>query len=211
MYKHTGMDLSPSTSVESQKQTLLSDVVHDMGKSFLLSLATSTMDPLDLLIVARVDYLKGSTLRGALEDQAELLRGRGFEITEIITDPQSSLVGIPGVNGTGAGDHIPKLDTRVRRLKELVRSVVAGLSFKIPRNLVQDLVSYAANRINTRRSSGSLSAESPRVKFTGKKVNYKREFTLSFGDYVECYDSTSRGTLRRNGPIHASLCIHAGT
>ena len=143
MYKHTGMDLSPSTSVESQKQTLLSDVVHDMGKSFLLSLATSTMDPLDLLIVARVDYLKGSTLRGALEDQAELLRGRGFEITEIITDPQSSLVGIPGVNCTGAGDHVPKLDTRVRRLKEIVRSVVAGLHFKIPGNLVQDLVPYA--------------------------------------------------------------------
>ena len=67
----------------------------------------------------------------------------GFEITEIITDPQSSLVGIPGVNCTGAGYHIPKLDTRVRRLKELVRSVVAGLHFKIPGNLVQDLVPYA--------------------------------------------------------------------
>ena len=101
------------------------------------------------------------------------------------------------MNATGAGDHIPKLDTRVRRLKELVRSVVAGLHFKVPANLVQDLVSYAVNRINTRRSSGSLSAESPRVKFTGKKVNYKREFTLSFGDYVECYDPSSRGNTMK--------------
>ena len=60
-----------------------------MGKSFLLSLATSTIDPLDLLIVARVDDQKGSTLKGALEDQVELLKGRSFEVVEIITDPQS--------------------------------------------------------------------------------------------------------------------------
>ena len=75
-----------------------------------------------------------------------------------------------------------------------MRSVVSGLSFKLPDNLVQDLVSYAVNRMNTRKSCGSAtSTEAPRVKFTGRKVNYKREFTLSFGDYVECYDPASRG------------------
>ncbi len=58
-----------------------------MGKSFLLGLAASTVDPLDLLVVARVDDQKGSSLRGALEDQTELLCGRGFAFTEIITDP----------------------------------------------------------------------------------------------------------------------------
>ena len=112
VYRHTAMDLSTPADVQGKDQILLADVVHVMGKSFLLGLATSTVDPLDLLVVARIDDQKGSTLRGALEDQTELLRGRGFGITEIITDPQSSLVGIPGVNATGAGDHIPKLDTR---------------------------------------------------------------------------------------------------
>jgi len=133
-----------------------------------------------------VDDHKGSTLRGAIEDQIELLKSRGFEVMEVITDPQSSLIGIPGVNCTGAGDHVPKLDAKVRRLKELVRSFVSGLSFKLPENLVQDLVSYAVNRMKTRKSGGSAtSTEAPRIKFTGRKVNYKREFTLSFGDYVE--------------------------
>jgi len=75
--------------VIGKNQILLADVVHVMGKSFLLSLATSTIDPLDLLIVARVDDQKGSTLKGALEDQVELLKGRSFEVVEIITDPQS--------------------------------------------------------------------------------------------------------------------------
>ena len=196
VYKHTGMDLSVQpTGVIDKNQILLADVVHVMGKSFLL--ATSTIDPLDLLIVARVDDQKGSTLKGALEDQVELLKGRSFEVVEIITDPQSTLVGIPGVNCTGTGDHVPKLDAKVRSLKELTRSIVSGLSFKIPENLVQDLVSYAVNRMNTRKSGGSASTESPRVRFTGRKVNYKREFTLSFGEYVECYDPTSRGNTMK--------------
>ena len=90
VYTHTGMDLSVQpTGVIGKNQILLADVVHVMGKSFLLSLATSTIDPLDLLIVARVDDQKGSTLKGALEDQVELLKGRSFEVVEIITDPQS--------------------------------------------------------------------------------------------------------------------------
>ncbi len=149
---------------------------------------------------------KGSTLRGAREDQVKLLRGRGFRIIEIITDLQRSLVGISGVKCTGDGDHIAKLDIRVRRLKVLVRSVASGLRFKIPGNLVQDLVSYAVNRINTRRS-GSISTESPRVKFTGRKVNYKREFTLSFGDYVECYDPTSRGNSTKEW-TNSCIALH---
>ena len=79
--------------------------------------------------------------------------------------------------------------TKIERVEMLID---ASFPSHIPVNLVQNLVSYAVNRINTRRSSGSVSAVCPRIKSTGKKVNYKREFTLSFGDYVECYDPTSR-------------------
>ena len=89
------MDSVQPTGVINKNQILLADLVHVMGKSFLLSLTTSTIDPLDLLIVARVDDHKGSTLRGAIEDQIELLKSRGFEVVEVITDPQSSLIGIP--------------------------------------------------------------------------------------------------------------------
>ena len=46
---------------------------------------------------------------------------------EIITDPQGFLVGIPGVNNTGASDHLPELDFKARRMKKLIRYVVASL------------------------------------------------------------------------------------
>jgi len=47
------------------------------------------MDPLDLLNVARVD--DKSTLRGTAEDQVELLKVRGFEVLEVIMEPQSCI------------------------------------------------------------------------------------------------------------------------
>ena len=78
---------------------------------------------MDLLIVARVDDHKGSTLREALEGQVELLRGRGFGILRSLQIPR-----------------VPQW---------AYRKVVFGLRFKISGNLVQDLLSYAVNRINT--------------------------------------------------------------
>lgn len=39
-----------------------------------------------------------------------------------------------------------------------------------------------------RRTSAKTSNVAPRVSFTGRKINYKKEFALAFGDYCECYD-----------------------
>lgn len=47
---------------------------------------------------------------------------------------------------------------------------------------------YATSRINTRRTSASSSNAAPRVSFTGRKINYKKEFSIGFGDYCECTD-----------------------
>jgi len=55
-------------------------------------------------------------------------------------------------------------------------------------NRLKDLVSYCVNRINIRTTSALVTNVCPRVRFTGRKVNYKSEFSLSFGDYVEVYD-----------------------
>ena len=42
--------------------------------------------------------------------------------------------------------------------------------------------------MNLRRTSSNVSILSPRVAFTRRKPNYKKEVGLAFGDYVECYD-----------------------
>ena len=64
----------------------------------------------------------------------------------------------------------------------MIHSILAGLPYTLPKDKIKDLVVYAVNRINTRRTSALSDNVSPRVRFTGRKVNYKREYCLGFGD-----------------------------
>jgi hypothetical protein len=129
----------------------------------------------------------------ALQDQINLLSSRGFKVIEVYTDPQRSVSAVedsfPEIkfDASGAGDHVTKVDIKIRRLKETSRSVVHGLPFKVPRLLVKDLVTYVVNRINVRRTTGLTDNRAPRVMFTGQRVDYKKEFRAAFGDYVEAY------------------------
>jgi hypothetical protein len=85
----------------------------------------------------------------------------------------------------GASDHLDKIDGKIRRLKELYRSVHAGLPWRLPKSEVKNLVCYCTSRMNFRRSSSNVSTISPHVAFTGRKPNYKKELGLAFGDCVE--------------------------
>ena len=89
---------------------------------------------------------------------------------------------------SGAGDHLDKVDIRIRQLKELMQSVIAGLPWKLPNDNIKDLVAYAVSRLNTCQTEGRASEVAPRVAFTGCKINYDKEFKMAFGDYCECYN-----------------------
>jgi hypothetical protein len=76
----------------------------------------------------------------------------------------------------------------MRRVKELIRSVISDRSWKLPKALVDDVIVFAVNRLNMRRASNSSGeVTDPRAKFTGRKPSFKKEFSVSFGDYCECY------------------------
>ena len=101
----------------------------------------------------------------------------------------------PGVeiDPAGAGDHLNMIDTKIRRVKEIMRSVIAGLPYKLAKERIKDLTTYAVNRTNLKSSQGLISNESPCVRFTGIKPDFKAEFGLSFGDYVEAYNPRAQG------------------
>jgi hypothetical protein len=175
-------------------QTLVSDIRHLNKKYFLISVAS----PLELTISSALTSQSAPSLGQALQVQINLLRSRGFDTNMVIVDPQKSLPALEGnfpgveINGTGAGDHLAKVDAKIRRIKETARSILVGLSYTLPPNRVKDLVTYVVNRLNTRRTSALNDNVCPRSKFTGRKIDYKREFMLGFGDYIEAYDPKAR-------------------
>ncbi len=124
-------------------------------------------------------------------------------------DPQSAFQGLrtqfPGVviDVGGARDFVAKVDAKIRRVKELYRSVKAGLAWSLPVSRVKDLVAYAVSRINLRRTSALHGTLSPRVLFTGCKPSYKKELSLAFGDYVEVHAGTTNTSKERSVPCIA--------
>ena len=102
-----------------------------------------------------------------------------------------ALVGkFPGVliDISGAGDHLTKVDIKIRRIKETYRSVKQGLVYKLPDFMVKDLVTYCVCRLNVWRTKAINDNVCTIVWFTGQKINFKREFALGFGDYVKAKD-----------------------
>jgi hypothetical protein len=91
----------------------------------------------------------------------------------------------------GAGDHVAKVDVKIRQIKETARKVKAGLPWELPKQLIKDLITYAVSRINIPRTTTLGKNMCPRVLFTGIFVDYKKELQLAFGDYVEAYEGTS--------------------
>lgn len=130
--------------------------------------------------------LKTEDLGNALQKHVNTLRSRGFEPKVVYVDPQSRLTSLQGkfpgieIDVSGAGDHLDKLDIRMRRLKELMHSVVSRLPICFKKERVKDLVTYAVSGTNLKSTLFLNTNACPRVRFTGFKPDYKSEFGLAF-------------------------------
>ena len=96
-----------------------------------------------------------------------------------------------------------KVDAKIRRNKEIYRSVLAGLPCDLPKSRVADLVMYCVTRLNLRRTSALHSHLCPAFLFTGVKPIFQKVFGLSFGDYAEVYDGTMNTSSARSVPCIA--------
>ncbi len=112
----------------------------------------------------------------------------------MLMDPHSVFVSLQGsfpgteIDPVGMSDHLNKLDTKIRRLKELIHAIIAGLPYKLPIERMKYLVMYADSCMSLCSTDGLNTNVCPRVRFTGYRPSYKSELGLSFGDYVELYD-----------------------
>jgi hypothetical protein len=107
------------------------------------------------------------------------------------------------IDDSGASDFVPKVDSKIRRIKELYRAMKNGLPWKLPIALMKHLMCYAVGRLNLRRTSSLASSMSPYRLFTGTRVNYKKLLLLAFRDYAEIYDGSNNTSRSRSLPCIA--------
>ena len=168
-------------------QVMVADIMHAGGYKFVVSFSK----PLMLTLSNVTTSLTRAALGVCIQNHLDVLRIFGFDARMIKVDPLKALASLKGaypgveVDASGAGDHLPEVDIRIRRLKEIARSCIQGLDWPLPKIFVPDLITFCTNRMNTRRSTSDLSNVCPRVKLTGRKIDYEKEFILTFGDYIE--------------------------
>jgi hypothetical protein len=115
-----------------KRLTLYTDVMHIDNQRFLVTVC----DPLQLTLQVCVERESQNVLGPALQGQLDLLRSKGFMPVRVYVDPQSALKTLAtkfeGVSIDVGGAFVPKVDAKIRRIKERYRSVKAGLKRQIP-------------------------------------------------------------------------------
>jgi hypothetical protein len=179
-----------AAKMQLTKQVMVADIMHVCGVKFLISVSS----PLEILLVKHLWNLSKDSLGAGVQAHINTLRSRGFEPERVLVDPFKTLMSLQGaypgvdIDPCSAGDLLDKIDIRIRRIKELIRAVIADLPYALPRDRMKDLVVYAMSRINIRSTKALNDEASLRVRLTGFRPDFKPEFGLAFGDYAEVFN-----------------------
>ena len=151
----------PGLKLQITEKSLTTDIMTVSGVNFVVSLA----EPLNIIISSYVPSLGQVTLGRALKGHLDCLEMFGFHARMTRVDPLKALAALRGrfqgmeIDISGAGDHLPAVDIRIRRIKELARSTIASLKFDMPTSFIRYLITYCVSRINVRTgaSGGNVS------------------------------------------------------
>jgi hypothetical protein len=116
-----------------------------------------------LTLINTLKSLTKNELGRSLQAHINTLRSRGFE------PPQKGFRALEGsfpgvaIDVSGAADHLAVVDTKIRWVKEIMRAIIAGLPYQLPKDRMKDLATFAVNRTNLKSTAGLISDESPQV------------------------------------------------
>jgi len=197
-----------------RKQKLSMDIMEIDGKKFLVTVS----DPLQLTLQTAVEKESKQVLGMGLQGHLMTLWSRGgFEPTVVYANLHSTFrsmqhdfLGVE-VDVGGASDNVPKVDIKIRCLKEVYRVVKSGLQWQLTGSLVKDLVSYTVSRVNIQCTSALSDNIAPRVAFTGMPIQYQKELKFMFGDYVEAYEGTDNTSRPRSAACIALFPVGNAT
>ena len=171
-----------------QVQEMHTDVFEYRGQPGLLTV----LSPLGLVLIYIIREAQTTPrMREILEGQIKSVTSRGFKISRINVDPAGPfmkmskfpVLGIE-VYPVGPNAHVRTAERAIRTLKDRARAVEYSLPWKLPKSLVQYLLSFVCIRLNqlARRSIGP---RAPIERFTGRKLDFSRDVRAGFGDYVQ--------------------------
>lgn len=182
----------------SRLQTLYIDILFVEGLPFLMAVSK----PMNLTTVELLSDKQAATVDNAVRNMVDLYRSYSYEIDMFVSDSESVLSAVlsrvPNIkhNVVGPGVHVKIVESKGRRIKERVRSILSGLPYQLPTPWIHWAVYFAVkarNKVPVRSSGTSLS---PAELLTGIKSNAKTDLRISFGEYVQAHEMDTDNSMR---------------
>ena len=164
--------------------------------------------PLDLVIVTPLGKGTGvkseTSLRKALIGQYHAYWNKRFEISSVTMDGECAALKVaesmngPPFQALASGVHDVIVESRIRRIKEGVRSILNGLPFKVSKVILIWATLYVVYVTNLMpKSKGSnRSIVSPREDFTGIRPNFSRDLPFAFGQFVQAAQGVMDNSMK---------------
>jgi hypothetical protein len=189
------------------------DIMFVGGSAYLISVST----PLALTVVNELGRAKGSrsmpNILRCLFGQIDLYTSRGFKITTVITDNEGGIISASSqlhargiiLNPVGPGAHVPVVERKIQEVKDRCRSIINTLPYKLALHLFVYLIMFVVSRINMMPHQAGFSNVSPLEAFSGRKVDFKRDLRIGFGEYAEVFNITSDNSMKPRTSAAISL------
>lgn len=198
-------------TTKRKEQTIYADIMYWHGIPFVIFISKP------LMLVLSQYIAKAQTL-ATMKDAFLLLCGkieaRGYSVTSIVVDPQSSLAALMNripypVDIVGTGTHVADVEVEIRMIKEKLRSKESSLPWPVPKRIVRWFVYGATSVTNMFRRKGASLC--PRTEFTGVKLDYKRDLRSEPGEYCEVNVATGTSNSSKETPRTVPAISLCGT
>ena len=185
-----GRTIEPGADLDDKELHMHADVMFVNEQAFLLGVFM----PIDLTLVTSLNNSRNKpNLRCAVEEQLNTVEKRGFTVPVVHCDNEFKDEQVEAAIGNrdmvfdevGPGQHEPVSERKVRTVKERTRAVLHSLPYALPSKLLIFLVLFVVFCLNIVpvKSKGRMIC--PRELMTGRKVNYKRDLRIRFGEYIQ--------------------------
>ena len=179
-------------------------------KPFLLTLFTET----EYSMCTRIKSRNSTDVIPALLRHILEMRRVGFEVKVIRCDGEGAIVfdaeddaqllkhGLI-VDPVTAGEAVPRIERKIRTIKEKARCLCTTLPFRLARKVEDSAIIWATNRVNIMPTVNSSEYITPREKVYGRKIDARIDGKHGFGDYVQIINAKTDNSMteRSRGAI----------
>jgi ribosomal protein L24E len=129
----------------------------------------------------------------ALKNHLQTYQREHFDVLELHCDGEGAIKAlVPTLNQWGIrlephapGSHCQIVERKIQTLKGGIRSCTHALPWRASLTILVWCVYFCANRINLVPNKTGYTNLCPQEALTGKKINYKIDVRVGFGDYVQ--------------------------